>query len=85
MGEVYEKGQVLIPKYIRDMFNIKPGSQVSFRVENNKIILDPADDWIKEFRELRSQLKKRSFKDTEKAIKEAEESMHDEWLNVPGR
>ena len=82
MGEVYEKGQIVIPKHIRDRFNIRHGSKVSFRVENNKIILEPTADWLEEFEALTS-MGKYTDKEVEKKMKEAEDSMHNEWLNVP--
>ena len=37
------KGQVVFPKDIRDNFNLRTGSEVAFRVENNKIIVEPVD------------------------------------------
>ncbi len=36
------KGQVVIPKEIRDALGIKPGSILNVRVEGKKIILEPA-------------------------------------------
>lgn len=33
------KGQVTIPKHIRDALNLAPGSQVEFAVENEKVVL----------------------------------------------
>ena len=33
------KGQVTIPKHIRDALGLAPGSRVEFAVENNKVVL----------------------------------------------
>ena len=33
------KGQVTIPKRIRDFLNLKPGDKISFSIENDKVIL----------------------------------------------
>jgi AbrB family looped-hinge helix DNA binding protein len=33
------KGQVTIPKHIRDALKLAPGSQVEFAVENDKVVL----------------------------------------------
>jgi AbrB family looped-hinge helix DNA binding protein len=33
------KGQVTIPKHIRDALHLAPGSQVEFAVENEKVVL----------------------------------------------
>jgi AbrB family looped-hinge helix DNA binding protein len=41
-GLVTIKGQVLIPKHIREKYNIKPNSQVVFEEEDGKVILRPA-------------------------------------------
>jgi antitoxin PrlF len=36
------KGQVTIPKHIRDALKLAPGSQVEFAVENDKVVLSKA-------------------------------------------
>ena len=36
------KGQIVIPKEIRDALGIKPGSILNIHVEGKKIILEPA-------------------------------------------
>jgi AbrB family looped-hinge helix DNA binding protein len=36
------KGQVTIPKHIRDALKLTPGSQVEFAVENDKVVLSKA-------------------------------------------
>lgn len=42
MGTVTVKGQVTIPKAVRDHLGLKPGSQVRFRrVADGSIVLEP--------------------------------------------
>ena len=40
MAEIYEKGQVVIPKFIRDMFGFKPGTAVDFKVEGKRVYIE---------------------------------------------
>jgi antitoxin PrlF len=43
MGTVTSKGQVTVPKLLRDRLGIKPGSQVDFIVNaHGEIVLQPA-------------------------------------------
>jgi len=35
-----KKGQIVIPKEIRDRFNLKPGDAVIFRFQGNRVILE---------------------------------------------
>jgi len=42
-SKVGERGQVVIPKPIRDMFKIEPEDEVSFKVDDGKIIIEPTD------------------------------------------
>ena len=39
-SKIGPKGQVVIPKPIRDQFGLKPGSDVYFRAENKDIIIE---------------------------------------------
>ncbi len=39
-SKIGERGQVVIPKPIREMFNLNSGGTVSFRVEDDKIIIE---------------------------------------------
>jgi AbrB family looped-hinge helix DNA binding protein len=41
---VTSKGQVTIPKHVRDKLGIGPGSEVGFREEGGQIILAPEPD-----------------------------------------
>ena len=36
---VTEKGQVTIPKHIRDKAGIRPGTEVDFRLEDGKVVV----------------------------------------------
>ena len=82
MAEIYEHGQVVIPKYIREMFNLKPGTQVQFVVENNEIKVKPQDQVLEEFRALCANADM-SDKEVEKSIQQTREKRQKEWLNVP--
>lgn len=39
MPRITSKGQVTIPKRIRDMFSVKPGDTVEFKVQDGKVFL----------------------------------------------
>lgn len=82
MAEIYEHGQVVIPKYIRDMFRLKPGTQVQFVVENNEIKLKPTERVLEEFRTLCAQADM-TDREVDELIKKTEEKRKKEWLNVP--
>lgn len=54
---ITSKGQVTIPQRIRNRFGLKPGTQVEFVTEGNKVVLKPRrkktsalDDWLAEAR-----------------------------------
>ena len=50
-SKIGERGQVVIPKPIREMFNLDSGGTVSFRVEDDKIIIEAkeGDEILEEF------------------------------------
>lgn len=39
-GKMNKKGQIVIPKEIREKFGIKQGDTIIFRIQGNKIILE---------------------------------------------
>ena len=43
MVEVYERGQIVIPKYIRDALKISPGTQLNVSLDGRKIVLEQYD------------------------------------------
>ncbi|MCX6769427.1 MAG: hypothetical protein NT051_01975 [Candidatus Micrarchaeota archaeon] len=82
MAEIYEKGQVVIPKFIRDMFGFQPGTEVGFKVEGKRVYLEKKYDWKAEFEALCKEGKS-TDEDVEKAIREVEKKRTREILNVP--
>ncbi len=59
---VGEKGQVVLPKDIRDYVGIKPGSEVFFEVRGKEIIIKPSADpkqFVEDFCSIRKMVKKR--------------------------
>lgn len=51
-AKVGQRGQVVIPKPIRDAYGLTPGMKVKFSLENDKIIIktskDALDDYLNE-------------------------------------
>jgi len=47
---VTEKGQVTIPKHIRQASGVGPGSEVTFSLEGSKIVITPVGTSVKEDR-----------------------------------
>lgn len=44
IGKISKKGQIVIPKEIRDKFGIKPGDIIIFRIKDDKVILEKIKD-----------------------------------------
>ena len=59
---VTEKGQVTIPKHIRDKAGIRPGTDVDFRLEDGKVVVfkRPVEESVrrKRAREIRDYLER---------------------------
>jgi antitoxin PrlF len=47
---VTEKGQVTIPKHIRQAAGVAPGSEVNFSLEGSKIVITPVGTRVKDDR-----------------------------------
>lgn len=57
-----EKGQVVVPKDIREHLGIKPGSEVIFEVRGNEAVIRPSKsprEIVEDFCSLRKKLRKR--------------------------
>jgi AbrB family looped-hinge helix DNA binding protein len=48
IGRVSKKGQIVIPKEIRDMLRIKEGDYVIFRVDGKRIYLEKIEERTKD-------------------------------------
>jgi len=50
-SRIGEKGQVVIPKPIRDQFKLLPMTDVVFTIEGDKIIIQKksAEEWLRDF------------------------------------
>lgn len=68
------KGQIVLPKDIRDHFNIRTGNEVAFDVREEEIVLRPVRDpekWVDDFCSLGTKLKKKwTIKDLKQLIEE---------------
>lgn len=40
VGKISKKGQIVIPKEIREMFGIQPGDALIFNIQENKIVIE---------------------------------------------
>ena len=67
---VTSKGQVVIPKKIRDVFNIRPNSKIQFIINNKQIVVKPAAT-VDEMHGFIKTNKKLSKKDQQAIIKKA--------------
>jgi AbrB family looped-hinge helix DNA binding protein len=82
MAVIYEKGQIVIPKYIRDMLKITSGSCVSVTVVENKIVIEPQSTFEHDFEFLTSQKRVKNEDEIALRMKKAKKNMHDEWSHV---
>jgi AbrB family looped-hinge helix DNA binding protein len=68
---VGERGQVVLPKKLRERFNLRPGKKVVFEAKENVIILRPEmapERFVEEFVAVPKKLKKISIKDVKRVI-----------------
>ena len=74
--EIYEKGQVVIPKNLRELTGLKPYTEVIFTLEGKKIIIQKAVSVADEFEKMAESAKisktdlKGLTKERESGIKE---------------
>ena len=72
--EVGEKGQVVIPKDVREFLNIKPGSRVVFEVREGEAVIKPektGKEFVEYFCKTSKKLKKSpTIKELKKMIDE---------------
>ncbi len=76
-----EKGQVVLPKDIREYLSIKPGSEVVFEVENNYVTIKPLrtpEEIVEDFCNVPMSLRKNiNVKDIKKMLDEQYEEEYD--------
>ena len=70
IGKMSKKGQIVIPKDIRDRFAIRPGDAIIFKIQGDKIVLE-------KIQESMSEILKNS-KPVEKSL-EFQRKLRDEW------
>lgn len=74
---VGEKGQVVVPKDIREHLGMKPGTEVIFEVRGEEVVLRPGLDpkkFVEDFCSIRKKVKKRM---TLKELKKIEAESYD--------
>ena len=61
--EIYERGQIVIPKYVRDLLGWGKGTAISFIVEGDQVVMQRAEKVGDDFLELakRINLKKKDI------------------------
>jgi len=78
---VGEKGQVVLPKDIRDYVGIKPGSEVIFEVRGKEIVVRPqksGKEFVEDFCNVPKNLRKNiTVKDIKKILEEQYEEEYD--------
>jgi len=72
--EIGEKGQVVIPKDIREMLKLRKGEKVIFEVRDNEVVIKPEqspEEFLKDFLDVPGKKKKMSsIKEVKKIILE---------------
>ena len=64
------------------MFGFKPGTEVGFKVEGQRVYIEKAYDWLSEFEKLRSQATD-SDEEIDRAMRLVEKKRNKERLRVP--
>lgn len=70
---ITSKGQITIPKKLRDRFNLEEGTKITFMVEENEIIMMPEEDPLERLKRLRKKIKF-SEKDLQEMIAESKKA-----------
>lgn len=84
MTEMFDRGQVVLPKRVRDMLKLKKGVKFSVSVEGQKIVLQPQSSWVAEFDALCAGAGL-TDKETDALIAKGEKKRLKEMMqNVPG-
>ncbi len=72
--EIGEKGQVVIPKDIREMLNLRSGGKVVFEIKDKEVLIKPEQDveeFLKDFFSIHEKLKKNiTIKEIKKILDE---------------
>jgi AbrB family looped-hinge helix DNA binding protein len=55
--EIYDRGQIVIPKYIRELLGWKKGTKLNFKIEDEKVILENTENKTDQFMEEWDELK----------------------------
>mgnify|MGYP001619359258 CR=1 FL=1 len=74
--EIGEKGQVVIPKDIRDLLGLRKGIKVIFEIKDEKVFLRPEgnpEEFIKDFLNVPNKRKNGSVKEIKRLILEENE------------
>ena len=48
VGKMSKKGQIVIPKEIRERFGIKPGDALIFKIQGSKVIIEKIEEKMSE-------------------------------------
>lgn len=85
-AKVMAKGQITIPKEIREKLNLKPGSRVYFLVEQGEIkLVSPFEYFLKTMqKEFAGQAEKAEFKSEEELNDYITEMRQKGWKNDAG-
>lgn len=71
--EIGEKGQVVVPKNIRDLLGLKKGQKVVFQVKGEEVFMRPeqeAEDFVKDFLDVPGKEKKGSVKEIKSLLED---------------